>query len=305
MDRLAAMQTFAKVVETGSFTRAAEALGISRTMATVHVGRLEEHLRVRLLNRTTRRLSLTEAGTAYYERYSTLLAEMDSLESSLEAMAEEPAGVLKVSAPVSFGVLHLAGALAEFAERHPAVRYDVSLNDRTVDLVEEGYDLAIRIARLVDSSLVARRIASTTLCVCASPGYVKRHGAPKHPRELASRQCLGYAYAGRGDKWALDGPDGTTEVRVRAESRANNGDLLRMLAVHGHGIALLPDFIVADDLKAKRLVVLLPGFHAGELGIFAVYPSRKFLSAKVRALVDFLARHFARRAWTLPATRAR
>ena len=163
MDRLAAMQTFAKVVETGSFTRAADALGLSKTMATVHVGRLEEHLRVRLLNRTTRRLSLTEAGSAYYERCATLLAEMASLESSLEAMAEEPAGVLKVSAPVSFGVLHLASALAEFAEQHPAVRFDVSLNDRTVDLVEEGYDLAIRIARLVDSSLVQRRIALTRL----------------------------------------------------------------------------------------------------------------------------------------------
>lgn len=297
MDRLAAMQTFAKVVETGSFTKAAEALGISRTMATVHVGRLEEHLRVRLLNRTTRRLSLTEAGTAYYERCATLLAEMASLEGSLEAMVEEPAGVLKISAPVSFGVLHLAGALAEFAGRHAAVRYDVGLNDRTVDLVEEGYDLAIRIAQLVDSSLVARRIASTKLCICASPEYVKREGAPKDPRELARRQCLGYAYAGKGDKWVLDGPGGIAEVRVRAESRANNGDLLRMLAVHGHGIALLPDFIVADDLKARRLVRLLPRFDAGELGIFAVYPSRKFLSAKVRTLVDFLVTHFARRNW--------
>jgi DNA-binding transcriptional LysR family regulator len=300
MDRLAAMQTFAKVVETGSFTKAAEALGLSRTMATVHVGRLEEHLRVRLLNRTTRRLSLTEAGAAYYERCAALLAEMASLESSLEAMVEEPAGVLKISAPVSFGVLHLADALAEFAERHPAVRYDVSLNDRIVDIVDEGYDLAIRIAQLVESSLVARRIASTTLYVCASPDYVKRHGAPKHPRELAVRHCLGYAYAGSGDKWALQGPDGTSEVRVRAESRANNGDLLRMLAVHGHGVALLPDFIVAEDLKAKRLVQLLPKFNAGELGIYAVYPSRKFLSAKVRTLVDFLVKRFARRQWAPP-----
>lgn len=305
MDRLAAMQTFAKVVETGSFTKAAEALGISRTMATVHVGRLEEHLRVRLLNRTTRRLSLTEAGSAYYERAATLLGEMASLEGSLEAMVEEPAGVLKISAPVSFGVLHLATALAEFAEKHPAVRYDVSLNDRTVDLVDEGYDLAIRIARLVDSSLVARRIASTTLYVCASPDYVKRHGAPKHPQELAARQCLGYAYAGTGDKWTLEGPGGAAEVRVRTESRANNGDLLRMLAVHGHGIALLPDFIVVDDLRSKRLVQLLPEYNAGELGIFAVYPSRKFLSAKVRTLVDFLVRHFARRTWAPPPARRR
>lgn len=300
MDRLAAMQTFAKVIETGSFTKAAEALGISRTMATVHVGRLEEHLRVRLINRTTRRLSLTEAGGAYYERCASVLAEIGTIEGSLEAMAEEPAGILKISAPVTFGVRHLAAALAAFADAHPAVRYDVSLNDRIVDLVEEGYDLAIRIARLVDSSLVARRIASTTLLVCASPGYVRRFGAPKHPRELASRACLGYAYAGTGDKWTLEGRDATTEVRVRTESRANSGDLLRMLAIHGHGIGVFPDFIVADDLKAKRLVQLLPKYHAGELGIFAVYPSRKFLSAKVRTLVDFLVKRFARRKWTAP-----
>ena len=298
MDRLAAMQAFAKVVEAGSFTRAAEALGISRTMATVHVGRLEEHLRVRLLNRTTRRLSLTEAGNAYYERCAALLAEIDGLESSLEAMSEEPAGVLKISAPVSFGVLHLGEALAEFAGKHPAVRFDVSLNDRTVDLVDEGYDLAIRIAQLVDSSLVARRLAIASLRVCASPGYVRKHGAPKHPRELASRPCFGYAYAGAGDKWTFTRGGETVEVRVRTESRANNGDLIRMMAVHGQGIALQPDFIVAGDLAAKRLVRLLPGWEAGELGIFAVYPSRKYLSAKVRTLVDFLAARFARRPWS-------
>ena len=297
MDRLAAMQAFAKVVETGSFTRAADVLGISRTMTTVHVGRLEEHLRVRLLNRTTRRLSLTEAGSAYYERCAALLAEIDGLESSLEAMSEEPAGVLKISAPVSFGVLHLGEALAQFAQQHPAVRFDVSLNDRTVDLVDEGYDLAIRIAHLVDSSLVARRLTTTSLRVCAAPGYIRRHGAPKHPRDLASRTCLGYAYAGAGDKWTFTRGEETMEVRVRTESRANNGDLIRMMAVHGQGIALQPDFIIAGDLAAKRLVRVLPGWDAGELGIFAVYPSRKYLSAKVRTLVDFLAARFARRPW--------
>lgn len=297
MDRLAAMQAFVKVVETGSFTCAAEALGISRTMATVHVARLEDHLAVRLLHRTTRRLGLTEAGTAYYERCAALIAEIDGLEGSLAAMAEKPAGMLKISAPVSFGVLHLGAALAEFVERHPAMRLDVNLNDRTVDLVEEGYDLAVRIARLADSSLVARRIATATLRVCAAPAYVKRHGAPKTPAELASRQCLGYAYAGTGDKWSFDGPRGLIEVRVRTETRANSGELLRELAVHGQGIALLPSFIVAGDLKAGRLVTLLPRYDAGQLGIFAVYPSRKYLSAKVRALVDFLAARFAKRRW--------
>ncbi len=292
-----AMQAFVKVAELGSFVRAATALRISRTMATVYVARLEEHLRTRLLNRTTRRLSLTEAGGAYYERAAALLSELDGLEESLHAMSEKPAGVLKLSAPVSFGVLHLGAALAEYAERHPGVGLDMHLNDRTVDLVEEGYDLAIRIARLADSSLVARRIAGTRMCVCASPQYLRRHGTPKSPGELASRDCLTYTYAASGETWTLEGPDGAADARVRTRYRANNGDLLRVLALHGRGIALLPSFIVAGDLKARRLVELLPKYRAGELGIFALFPSRKYLSAKVRTLVEFLAERFRRQSW--------
>lgn len=297
MDKFAAMGVFVKVVELGSFVRAAEALDLSRTMVTTHVARLEEHLGVRLLNRTTRRLSLTEPGTAYYEKCAGLLAEIDSLESSLESMVEKPKGVLKISAPVSFGALHLGVALAEYLDRYPEVRLDVSLNDRTVDLVEEGYDIAIRIARLADSSMVARKIAATRLCVCAAPAYVKRRGAPKNPGELADHDCLGYAYSGTGGTWLLDGPEGRHEVRVRAETRANSGDLLRVLAIHGHGVVLMPSFLVSRDLKARRLVELLPEYKAGELGIFALYPSRKYLSTKVRTLVDFLAVRFARQRW--------
>lgn len=298
MDKLAAMRVFVKVVELGSFTKAAEALKVSRTMATTHMARLEEHLGVRLLNRTTRRLSLTEAGTAYYEKCAGLLAEIETLEDSLEAMTEEPRGVLKISAPVSFGSLHLGSALGEYLERYPQVNLDVSLNDRTVDLVEEGYDLAIRIASLVDSSLIARRIASTRVRACASPAYLARRGVPAHPRELAGHDCLGYAYSGAGGVWSFEGPDGPVEVRARTETRANNGDFLRILALHGHGIVLLPAFLIPDDLAAGRLVELLPDYAAPELGIFAVYPSRKYLSAKVRTLVDFLVQRFAtQRSW--------
>jgi DNA-binding transcriptional LysR family regulator len=293
MDKLSAMSVFVKVVELGSFTRAAAALEISRTMATTHVARLEEHLHTRLLNRTTRRLSLTEAGTAYHEKCSALLAEIESVEASLEAMAEQPRGVIKISAPVSFGTLHLGAALAEYLDRYPRVKLDVSLNDRTVDLVEEGYDLAIRIARLVDSSLVARRIATTRVRLCASPAYLRRHGAPRLPADLARHVCLGYAYSGTGASWRFEGPQGPEEVRLRTETRTNNGDLLRLLALHGHGIALLPAFLVAPDLKARRLKEVLPSYGAGELGIFALYPSRKYLSAKVRTLVDFLVQRFA------------
>ena len=298
MDKLAAMQVFVKVVELGSFTRAAEALDLSRTMATTHVARLEEHLGTRLLHRTTRRLSLTEAGTAYYEKCAGLLAEIDSLEASLEAMTEKPTGVIKMTAPVTFGALHLGEALAGYLDRYPGVHLDVNLNDRTVDLVEEGYDVGIRIARAIDPGLVARRLATTHVRLCASPAYVRRHGAPAHPREVAGHACFGYAYSGTGGSWIFEGPKGHEEIRVRTPTRANNGDLLRALVLHAHGIALLPSFLVADDLKSGKLRELLPGWNAGELGIFAIYASRKYLSTKVRTLVDFLAAHFAdRKAW--------
>jgi len=293
LDKLTAMRVFVKVVELGSFTRAADALELSRTMTTTHLAKLEAHLGVRLLNRTTRRLSLTEPGAAYYDRCVGVLGEIESLEESLEAMTERPRGVLKISAPVSFGARHLAGALAQYLERYPAVKLDVNLNDRSVDLVEEGYDLAIRISRLVDSSLIARRIASTSMRLCASPAYLARGGAPEHPQALTAHDCLGYTYSGRGNTWEFEGPDGPVAVRVPVETRTNSGELLRLLALHGHGVVLLPAFMILDDLAAGTLVELLPGFRAEELGIFAVYPSRKYLSAKVRTLVDFLAQHFA------------
>lgn len=296
MDKLTGMQTFVKVVELGSFTRAAEALAQSRTMATMHVARLEEGLGVRLLNRTTRRLSLTEPGTAYYERCAALLAEIESLEESLEAMTERPRGVVKISAPVSFGANHLAPPLAEYLARFPEVRLDVNLNDRIVDLVEEGYDLAIRISRLGDSSLVARRIATTRMLACASPAYLERRGAPATPADLAGHDCLGYTYSGSGGVWTFEGPRGTEEVRVRAETVANNGDLLSVLAARGHGIVLMPAFMAPAHLETGALVEVLPGYTAGELGIFAVYPSRKYLSAKVRTLVEYLSDYFGTRA---------
>lgn len=297
MDKLAAMQVFVKVVELGSFSRAAEALDLSRTMTTTHVARLEEQLQVRLLNRTTRRLSLTEAGRAYYERGSALLADLQGLEASLQAMSEQPAGVLRITAPVSFGRLHLAPVLAEYLDRYPRVRLDVSLNDRTVDLVEEGYDLAIRITRLADSSLIARRLATMHIKLCASPTYLRRRGAPSVPADLASHDCLGYAYAGTASVWTLEGPEGLVEARVHPETRANNGELLRELALHGHGIVLMPAFLLSDHLAKGELVEVLPDYSAGELGVFALYASRKYLSAKVRTLVDLLSERFAASSW--------
>lgn len=295
MDRLASMRAYCTVVELGSFTRAAERLGMANSMVTRHVSALEDCLGVRLLNRTTRRLSRTEAGQAYYERARELLAEIDELNASLGERGDMPRGVVRVTAPTSFGAQYLGGAIASFAARCPEVRIDLGLNDRVVDVVEEGWDLAIRIAKLVDSSLVARRLSQTRMAACAAPGYLQAHGTPADPAQLGRHRCLSYTYSGGGDSWTVSGADGDTPVRIAWTIRANNGDLLRAAALEGAGIVLLPTFIVASDLAAGRLVEVLRDYRFGTLGIHAVYPHRRHLSLKVRALVDHLQQ-------TLPAS---
>ena len=288
MDRFASMQAYCAVVEQGSFTRAAERLGIANSMVTRHVAALEDWLGVRLLNRTTRRLSRTEAGQAYYERARELLTEIDELNASLGQAGDAPRGLLRLSAPTSFGVRHLGGAIASFSTRHPALRVDLGLSDRVVDVIEEGWDVAIRIAKLVDSSLVARRISQTRIVACASPGYLQTAGVPGPLADLAGHRCLAYTYASQGDVWEASGSAGEESIRIAWAVRANNGDLLRAAALDGAGIALLPTFIVGPDLAAGRLVEVLGDYRFGMLGIHAVYPHRRHLSPKVRALVDHL-----------------
>jgi DNA-binding transcriptional LysR family regulator len=214
MDRLTGMKVFCAVVEAESFTGAAARLEMARSMVTKHVGALEEHLGARLLNRTTRRVSRTEAGHAYYERCRELLAELEEMDAAVHRLDERPRGLLKVSAPVSFGVRHLAPAVAGFMALHPELRIDLQVNDRVVDLLEEGFDLAIRIGRLADSSLVARPLATTRMLLCASPAYLERHGAPAAPADLAQHRCLAYSLQSTRHEWQLTAPDGsTTEVR--------------------------------------------------------------------------------------------
>lgn len=289
MDRFASMRAYCTVVELGGFTRAAERLGMAVSMVSKHVAALEDGLGVRLLNRTTRRLSRTEAGQAYYERARELLAELDELNASLGEFNGTPRGLLRVTAPTSFGAQYLGGAIASFAARHPGLRIDLGMNDRVVDVVEEGWDVAIRIARLVDSSLVARRLSETRMAACASPGYLRERGVPAHPGELERHRCLTYAYSGGGDGWEATGRDGAdASVRIAWSLRANSGDLLRAAALDGAGIVLLPTFIVGADLAAGRLVEVLADCRFGTLGIHAVYPHRRHLSHKVRALVDHL-----------------
>jgi DNA-binding transcriptional LysR family regulator len=298
MDRLTAMEAFVRVVERGGFTAAAEDLHLSRAMVSKHVQDLEEHLGARLLNRTTRKVSLTEAGRVYYERSTQLLADLAETEEAVGELQAKPRGRLRLNAPVSFGALHLAAAVADYMAAQPEVTVELTLNDRVVDLVEEGYDLAVRIARLADSSLIARRLAPCRMVVCAAPEYLERHRQPGHPNDLAGHNCLGYSYGQTRDEWRFDGPKGAAAVPVRGTLQANNGDVLRAAALRGAGIVLLPSFIVGADLAAGRLAPVLPGYRVPELGIYAVYPHSRHLSAKVRSFVDFLLPRLGKRpAW--------
>lgn len=298
MDRLHAMTVFAKVVEQGSFARAAERLSISSSACSRQVAELEAHLETRLLNRTTRRLSLTEGGQGFYERCVQLLADLDEAEQAAAQNAARPRGTLRVTTSINFGVRHVSPAIGAFLAKYPDVRFNVSLSDRIVDLVEEGYDLAIRIGSAGGETLVARKLGEARMVACASPAYLKAHGAPKTPEDLARHSCLTYEYMPLRNVWTFRGKDGREHaVRVSGPLHSNNGDLLAAAAVAGVGIAYEPEFILGPDLKAGRLVPIL-GSYTSPLGpIYAVYPSRRYLSAKVRAFVDFLAERFANANW--------
>jgi DNA-binding transcriptional LysR family regulator len=294
MDRFAAIQVFAQVVEGGSFAKAAERLGLSTSAASRHVADLEAHLQTRLLNRTTRRVSLTESGRAFYERSVQLLADLDEAEQEASSAAVVPRGTIRLTTSVNFGVRHAAPAIAEFLAAHRDVRFDVSLSDRVVDLVEEGFDIAIRIGAPGADNLVARKLGETRLVPCASPGYLARHGAPKTPAELASHNCFTYEYVTPRHVWRFrDRAGNEHDVRVAGTLHSNNGDLLAEAAARGAGIVFEPAFIVGPDVRAGRLVPLLQDFVPPPVPIYAVYPSRKHLSAKVRRFVEFLVERFA------------
>ena len=289
MDTLTSMRVFAAVVEAGSFAAAAERLGLSRAMVSKHVAQLEQHLGTRLLHRTTRRLGLTAVGASYHERCIQILADLAEAEASAAQQTLTPRGTLRLAMPVSFGVRHLGPLIARYLERHPDVGLDAVLSDRQVDLVEEGLDLAIRISHSPEPGLVARRLANARVVLCAAPAYLERHGTPTHPDQLRQHNCALYVYSSAGSEWTLQGPDGSHRVKVGGQFRANNGDLLRQLAIEGLALLRQPHFLVGDDLRAGRLVELLPDWRIEPLGIYAVYPSRKLLSAKVRSFVDFMA----------------
>lgn len=297
MDRFEEMRVFTAVVDAGSFVGASDALAMSKAAVSRHVAELESRLGVRLLHRTTRRLSLTPEGEVFHGRCRELLGGVDEAEAEITSRSGEASGVLRINVPFSFGLLHLAPLWAEFMAQHPKVVLDVTLADRVVDLVEEGFDLAVRIARLPNSSLVSRQLTSTRLVLCASPAYLRARGHPGHPSDLARHDVLAYSLFSMGDQWEFTGPEGTATVKVAPRLRTNSGDTCRVAALRHQGIVLQPSFLVGPDLLAGTLVEVMPAWRSIELGVYAVYPSRKFVSPKVRLMIEFLVNAFGMRGW--------
>ena len=290
MDRLRAIEVFVAVAEKGSFAAAADVLGMSRNMASRHVADLEAHLGARLLNRTTRSVSLSTIGASYLETARDVLAQLEAADRAAGLQRLAPHGRLALSVPMSFGVRHVAPHLSQFIRAYPEVSIDLSLNDRLVDLVEEGFDVAIRIARLTDSSLIARRICDIELICVASPAYLEEHGVPSRPEDLAGHRCLGYSLGSDSGNWSLETAEGLqTTVRIEPVASANKGDAIEAMSVAGAGIAFQPDFICHENLASGRLVRVLPDWSSGQIGVHALYPGRLYVPLKVRSFIDWIA----------------
>ncbi|WGF86829.1 LysR family transcriptional regulator [Marinivivus vitaminiproducens] len=293
MDRFDALRLFTTVIDTGGFSAAAARLGVTKSAVSRRVAELEDHLGARLLNRTTRRLALTDTGAAFYERAVRILADLDEAEQAASSQHTELRGRLRVAAPVSFGARYLGPALADFLIEHPRLQVDLDLNDRFVDLVEEGHDVAIRIGRLADSSLTARTIAHATCVACASPAYLERHGTPGHPVDLETHAGLSYANVTPSQQWRFRAPDGAQfSVKVPPRLCANNGDVLAQAACSHLGVAVLPSFIAGPALADGRLRRLLEPFEMPPIAVQAIYPHSRHLSSKVRLFVDAMKRRF-------------
>jgi DNA-binding transcriptional LysR family regulator len=292
MDRVLGMTIFVKVVENGGFAAAGRTLDMSPSTVTLHVQAIEERLGVRLLNRTTRHVSMTEAGQAYYDSCTRILADIDSAEQAAQELQSKPRGTLRLNAAPMIPPL-IAPVVVEFTAQHPEVSLEMTVSARMVELVEEGFDLALRIIPIPDSSLIIRRLAGFRFTVCGAPGYLAQRGTPTQLADLAAHNCLIYSDSPFGKEWRFFAEDGTEQgVLLSGNLRANSADALRLAAVAGQGLMHAPRFLVADDLAAGRLVPVLTGFRTAELAINAIYPHRRHLSAKVRIFLDLLARHF-------------
>jgi DNA-binding transcriptional LysR family regulator len=284
---------FVRIVETGGISAAADRLGVAKSAVSRRLAELESRLGAALLHRTTRRLNLTDSGRAFFERAQTLLADLAEAEAVVSQAHTALKGRLRVALPLSFGLLHLAEPIKDFMALHPEVEFDLDFNDRQIDLMQEGFDLAIRIANLPDSSLIARRLAPIRHIVCASPEYLARHGTPTRAEDLRQHVCLAYSNLANPGVWQYHASDGTSgSEQVPVKLKANNGDFLYQAALAGHGLILHPAFYLGDALRNGQLVAVLNDHVWPELNAYAVYPPTRHLSSRVRALVDFLARRF-------------
>ena len=290
---LTAMEVFARVVEARSFSGAARRLGMSKSVVSKHITRMERTLGVRLLNRTTRRLSLTEVGSTFYERCAQIVAQAEEAELIATRSHSEPRGLLKVNVPVAFGVRHIAPALAEFSAPYPELRIDMTLNDRAVDLAEEGYDVAMHIAERLDGALISRRLAPIRRTVCATPEYWRRHGKPETPHDLVRHNCLVYSYLNVQNEWCFTGHGEDIRVPISGNLRVNNENALWQAALGGLGVVLLPTFIAGEDLQSGALEAALSEYAVPATSLYAVYLPNRHLSPKVRALIDFFVERFA------------
>lgn len=292
MDRLVAMEMFVRIVETGSFSAVARELGTTQPTISKQLTALEKQLKTRLLNRSTRSISLTEPGTAYYERCKRIIDEVQEAEGALGKLQSTLVGSLHVNSSIGVGQIFLTPLLLKFQQQYPELVVELTLNDRYIDLVEEGVDVAVRLGRLTDSSLVARRLGSTRRLLVATPAYLASHGTPRTPGDLVDHNCLLYAYLSTGNEWTFTSSEGEIRVRVQGNFKANNGHAIREALLADAGVALTPDWLIHDKLKGGEVVALLPEFANAPLEINAVYPSGRHVSAKVRAFIEFLVVEF-------------
>ena len=294
MDRFEDLQAFVAVVETGSFTAAADRLDAAKSAVSRRVAGLEQRLGVQLIRRTTRRLDITDSGRSFYEHSARILADLDEAESAVRQQHGRLHGVLRIALPLSFGIRHMCEPVAEFSKQHPDVTFELDLNDRQVDLLEEGLDVALRIGRLRDSSLIARRLFDVRAVVCASPGYIARHGQPETPGDLINHACMVYSNVADPDRWVCEDRDGNEiSVRVRAFMRCNSGDFLIQSASQELGVIVTPTFIAAEAISSGAVKPILTDYRWPGSPAWAVYPPTRHLSYRVRAFIDFLADYFS------------
>lgn len=292
MDKLANMQAFATVAQTGSFALASRKLNIANSVISKRIKDLEDFLDTQLFIRTTRKVTLTDTGYGYLEYVRKILDELEEIESRIRYKTEKPVGTIKLAAPLSFGIQYLGTAIASYLAKYPDITIKTYLSDRQTNIVDEGYDLAIRIGSLEDSGLIAKKLTSSGRCVCASPEYFLRHGKPETPRDLKTHNCLGYLNVMEGKSWPFFIDGKKTWQPVSGNFSADNGDLLHQAALTGCGIALLPTFIIDNSLRNGKLVTALEDFEETDFGIFAVYQQTRHLSPKIRTLIDHLAECF-------------